>query len=313
MVKRDVIDVLRRAFDNTLANWQTIVLRLAEKVVLGVIAVGAALAILVPFLVTIGLHMPDSPEDALNLIVRLYESWVLILWIIVAVSLLLLVFIAVHSFVEAGCARIAVDADRAAGPAAQGPRARFRVFSMARWLAGAVEGWWRVFWIYNLAWGALSLLLFLPMIPTMILMLVLRDNEAGLVITGIVGLLMTLLLFIAIAIVAGVWTNRAIAEWAARRESARVALSVTWRALKVDFARHAAIALAVFVVSMAGSSFFAGFGAFATIGTTISQTAIVHFVTMPMRMVTWLLSSAFSAAVATWFLAAYAALAVENN
>jgi hypothetical protein len=313
MVKRDVVDILRRAFDNTLANWQIIALRLAEKVVLGVIAVGAALAILVPFLVTIGLHIPDSPEDLLALIVRLYESWLLILWIIVAVSLLLVVFIAVHSFVEAGCARIAIDADRAAGPAVQGPRARFRVFSMARWLAGATDGWWRVFWIYNLAWGALSLLLFIPMIPTMILMLVLRENEVRMIVTGIFGLTLTVMLFIAIAIVASVWTNRAIAECAAHGESARVALSVTWRALKVDFARHALIALAVFVVSMAGSSFFAGFGAFAAIGQTISQTALVNFVTMPMRMVTWLLSSAFSAAVATWFLAAYAALAVENN
>jgi hypothetical protein len=312
MVKRDVVDVLRRGLDNALVNWPTMLLRLAEKVVLGIIAIASLIAAVAPVVVSLGLHVPESPEDALDAIVKLYESWALLAWIGVGAVVLLFVFLAVHSFVEAGCARIAVDADRAAGPATQNVRARFRVFSMSRWLAGASDGWWRVFAIYNLAWGRLVLVLFIPLVPTVVLMLVLRDNQAGLIIVGVGGLIVTLLLFLVVAIVAALWTNRAIAEWAARRESAPAALSVAWRALKLDFARHVLIALAIFVVSMAGSSFFSMFGAFAAVGHSLSRTTLINFVTMPMRMAGWLLSSAFAAAVASWFLAAYAAIAVED-
>ena len=314
MVKRGVIDTLRRGLDNTLANWPVIALRLAGKVVFGVILVAAGIAIIVPILVRMGLHVPNinSPEDVLDVLTTLINAWVWIFWIVVVVSVVLLILIAVQSFIEAGCARIAVDADRAAGSAEPQPRARFQVFAMSRWLAGAVEGWGPVFWIYNLAWGFTVLFLLIPLLPTMVAMLLLRDNDTAVIVIGIGGLIVTMLFFVLIAIVTSVWTNRAIAEWAARRESARVSLRRAWTALKRDLARHALIALAIFVVAAAGSSFFAGFGAFATIGQAMSRAAIIQFVTMPIRLAGWLVSSAFSAAIATWFLAAYAALAVEE-
>jgi uncharacterized membrane protein len=314
MVKRGVIETLRRGLDNTLANWPAILLRLVEKIVLGVIAVAAAIAIVVPIILAIGLHIPDfdSPEDVLDVLVTLIHGWILIVWIFVALSVLLVIFVALHSFVEAGCARIAVDADRAAGSQAQIPRARFQVFSMARWLAGGRDGWWAVFWIYNLAWGIAGLFLLIPLIPTAVVMLLLRDSDKGVIVTGIAGLVLTFFFFVLVAIVTGVWTNRAIAGWAARREGAGAALRAAWRALKLDLVRHALVALAIFVVAMAGSSFFAGFGAFATIGHSLSQTALINFVTMPMRLAGWLVSAAFSAAVSAWYLASFVALAVEE-
>ncbi len=314
MVKRGVIDTLRRGLDNTLANWPSIALRLVGKIVLGVIIVAALIAIVVPIIVKIGLHVPDinSPEDVLDVLTTFINAWVLILWIVAVFSVLLLVLIAVQSFVEAGCARIAVDADRAAGKDEQAPRGRFQVFSMSRWLAGATEGWWPVFWIYNLAWGFTVLFLLIPLISTMVAMLLLRDRDTAVIVIGIGGLIATMIFFILIAIVTSVWTNRAIAEWAARRDSARASLRRAWTALKRDLARHALIALAIFVVAAAGSSFFAGFGAFATIGHSLSRAALINFVTMPIRLAGWLLSAAFSAAISTWFLAAYVALVVEE-
>jgi len=314
MVKRDVIDTLRRGLDNALANWQTILLRLGGRIILGTIAVAAAVVIIVPIVVSIGLHVPniDLPDDMLDMLMALIHGWVLLLWILVVVSVLLLVLVAIHSFVEAGCARIAADADRAAGPETQGPRARFGVFAMSRWLEGGVQGWWRVFWIYNLAWGAGGMFLLIPLIPTFIVMMLLRDSDTGAIVTGIAGLLITLLFFIVVAIVCGVWTNRAIADWATRGESARAALGTAWRALKLDLARHVLIALAIFVVALAGSSFFAGFGMFAAVGHALSQATLIHFVTMPLRLTGWLAGSAFSSAVSAWYLASYVALAVEE-
>jgi hypothetical protein len=315
MVKRGVIDTLRRGLDNTLANWQVILLRLGGRIVLGAMAVAAAIVVIVPIVISIGLHIPDinAPEDVLDVLTALIRGWALLLWILVAVTGLLLVMVAIHSFVEAGCARIAVDADRAAGPGTEGPRARFGVFAMSRWLEGGGQGWWPVFWIYNLAWGSACMFLLIPLIPTLVLMMLLRGSDTAVIVTGVAGLLLTLLLFFFVAIVCAIWTNRAIAGWAAHHESARAALRAARGALKLDLARHVLIALAIFVVGMAGSSFFAGFGTFAAIGHALSRATLIHFVTMPLRLAGWLAGSAFSSAVSAWYLASYVAVAVESQ
>jgi hypothetical protein len=314
MVKRSVVDVLQRGLENTVANWPVIAVRFAGRVVLGVISVAVLIAIIVPIVVAIGLHVPDihSLEDVLDVLTTLVQGWALILWIAVALSVLLLLLVALQSFIEAGCARIAVDGDRAAERKGRAPGPRFRVFSMSLWLQGATEGWLAVFWIYNLAWGFTVLFLFIPLLPTMAAMLLFRSSETAVFAIGITGLILTVLSLVVIAIVTSVWTNRAIAGWAAHRESARAALRTAWRALKRDFARHVLVALAVFVVAGTGSSILAGFGSFSLIGQSMSQTALINFVTMPVRLAGWLLSSAFSAAIAAWFLSAYAALAVEE-
>jgi hypothetical protein len=314
MVKRSVVDVLQRGFENTIANWQLIALRLIGKVVVGAISVAALLAIIVPIFVSIGLHMPaiNVPEDVLDVLTTLIHGWALLLWIALAVSVLLLVLVAVHSFIEAGCARVAVDGDRAAERAGAGPAGRFRVFSMSLWLAGAVEGWKTLFWIYNLAWGYSVLFLFIPLLPTLAAILLFSGNDTAVLGIGITGLVFTLLFFVVIAIVTSLWTSRAIVGWTMRHESARAALRTAWGAIKRDRARHALVALVVFVVSGTGSSILSGVGGFSLIGHSLNQTALVAFITMPLQLAGWLVSAAFSAVMAGWFLASYAALAVEE-
>lgn len=313
-MKRGVFDTLRRGLDNTVANWGLIVIRVVEALVFAAIAIAAALAIIVPILVSIGIAVTDlsTPDDLENLVFSLVERWVWLFWILTGVSVLLVVFVAVHAFVEAGCARVAVDADRIAGPATEGPRSRYRVFSMQRWLTGGKDGWWTVFWIYNFAWGVAGLILLLPLIPTAVIMLLARETPPVLIATGCIGLALTLMLFIVVAIVTSMWTTRATADWAIERSGAAAALSGAWTAIRSDVGRHLLIAIAVIVVAMAGSSFFASFSYFAAFGEMFHRGAVVHVFTFPLRLLGMFLNWVFSAFVSSWYLAAFAALAVER-
>jgi hypothetical protein len=312
-MKRGVFDVLRRGLDNAVANWGLIVIRVVEVVILVGIAIAAALAVIVPLLVSIGVSVTGlrTPEDLEELALSLFARWAWMLWIFLGISVLLLVFAAVHSFVEAGCARVAVDADRAAGPAVEGPRSRYHVFSLQRWWTGARDGWWTIFWIYNFAWGVVGLILLVPLIPTAVIMLVARDTPAVLIGTGCVGLVLTLLLLIVVGMVTSMWTARATVEWASRGSGAATALADAWAAIKADVGRHLLIALAVVVIAMAGSSFFASFSYFAAFGELFHRGTTVQIFTIPLRLLGSLLNWGFSAFVSSWYLAAYGALAVE--
>jgi hypothetical protein len=312
-MKRGVFDTIRRGVDNAVANWQLMLIRVVEMFVFAAIAVGAALAILVPLLVSIGIAVTDldTPEDFESLLLTLAAKWVWLIWIFLGVAVLLLLFVMVHSFVEAGCARVAVDADRAAGPATDGPRSRYRVFSMQRWLAGGKDGWWTVFWIYNFAWGIAGLILLLPLIPTAVIMMIARETPPVLIASGCIGLAATFLLFIVVGIVTSMWTTRATTDWAIGRAGAADALSGAWAAMRADVGRHLLIALAVIVIAMAGSSFFASFSYLAAFGEMFHRTAVVQIFTIPLRLFGTLANWVFSAFVSNWYLAAYAALAVE--
>jgi hypothetical protein len=318
-VKRGVFVVLRRGFDNTLANWQLLALRFAESVVFAGIIIAAIIAIVVPVLVSFGLNLDRLPELAStlelerlpDLMVRLgaIAGYFLLVALVVAI-----VLTAIHAFVVAGCMRVYVDGDRTAGPVDTAPRRGYAVFTLQRWWSGAADGWWPVFWIYNLAWGAASVILLIPLLPTFALMLVLRDDDSAALVAGIgcFGIVITALLAIVVGVAVSLWTTRAIATWTARRGTAREALSLASAAIRTDLGRHLLIALAVIVVGMAGSSFFAGFS---FVGTFTSLAArdqpLLGLFALPVRALGWILSTIFSAAIGGWFLSSYASLANE--
>ena len=314
-MKRGVFDVLRRGLDNAIANWGLIVVRVVEVVLFAAIAIAAALAMIVPMLVSIGIAINDldSLDDLETVYAALAEQWVWLLWILLGVTVLLLVFVAAHAFVEAGCARVAVDGERAAGPAVDGPRSRFRVFTMQRWWAGGKDGWWTVFWIYNLAWSVAGLILLIPLLPTAAIMLFAQDTPAVMIASGCIGLVVTGLLFIVVGIVTSMWTTRATADWALARTGASASLSAAWASVKADFGRHLVIVLAIVVVAMAGSSFFASFSYMAAFSEAFGRSDALSFVTIPLRLIGTLCNWVFSAFVSSWYLAAYAALAVEER
>lgn len=315
-MRRGIFDTLRRGVDNALANWQLSLIRFLEVFVFIAIMIGAVFAIVAPILLTVGIRLMDLADvnDFESAILALGQKWIILLWIFVVLAVLFLVFMAVHSFVEAGCARVLVDAERIAGPATTGPRDRFRIFSTERWLAGGKDGWWEVFWIYNIAWGLGGLVLLIPAIPTIALMLAFRENEGAAVAMGCLGLLAIMMLMFVVAIVIGMWGNRAIADWAARRAGIRESLAAGWQAVKNDLARHLLIMLAIMVVAFAGSTFFSSFSFIAAFGEAFgSNNAMVNVITIPIRVIAWLFSTAFSALISSWYLASYSALAVEGR
>ncbi|HYC92600.1 MAG TPA: hypothetical protein VEO54_25555 [Thermoanaerobaculia bacterium] len=313
-MKRGILDTLRRGLDNALVNWGLIIVRLVEVVVLVAITIAAVLAMVVPILLSIGLRMADitTPDQIESTMLTLLERWSLLVFIFLGLLLLTIVLVALHSVVDAGCARVQVDADRMAGPAVDGPRSRYHAFSMARWWAGARDGWRTVFWIYNFAWGLAGLILLLPLLPTLALTIVLRENEPMAIGIGCLGLAVSLLLLIVVGVVTNIWTNRAIADWAVARKGAAAALSGAWAAIKADLGRHVVIAVAMVVLAIAGSTFFSSFSYFAAFGEMMHQTSVINFFTIPLRLLGTLANWGFSSFVASWILGAYAALAVEN-
>jgi hypothetical protein len=54
-MKRGVFDVLRRSLDTTLANWPLIGIRVGETLVMILITIAGAIAIVAPFLVSVGI------------------------------------------------------------------------------------------------------------------------------------------------------------------------------------------------------------------------------------------------------------------
>jgi hypothetical protein len=313
-VKRGVFDALRRGADNTIANWPLLLIRLGEMVMFGVLAIVTVIVAFLPILVSLGIELSKltTAEDLENAGLALMSKWVLLLWVVVAIFALLLVFLVVHAFVEAGSARVYVDAERVAGPLVQGPRSRYRVFSMDRWMAGGRDGWWTVFWIYNIAWAGACVILLIPLLPTIVGMLLFHDKPPAAVVTGCIGLLVTGLLLMVVGMGTGMWINRAVNEWALRQTSARESLSIAWTAVRADLGRHVLIFVAVLVVALAGSSFFATFGFFAAFGEAFGRHGVFNVITFPLRILGSLLNTAFSAAVSAWYLAAYSALVAEE-
>lgn len=312
MKQRGVFDLLRRGLDNTLANWQVSLIRFLEAFLFLAIAAGAVLAILAPVFISAGIHLTDldTPEDFESVIALLATKWVLLIWIFVAITVLLIVFVLIHSFVEAGCARVLADGDRVAGPEILGPRTRYRTFSMQRWMSGARSGWWTVFWIYNAVWAVAGLLMLIPLLPTLAAVLLLQDNPGGAVAAGCFGLLVSGLFMILVTIVAALWSNRAIVNWAVHHTGANDSMGIAWQAIKTDLGRHVLTALAILVVGMAGSMFFSSLGFFAGMGEAFgNETFLV--MTLPVRLAGSLLNSAFSALLGSWYLATYAALALD--
>ena len=313
-MKRGVFDVLRRGADNTIANWQLILIHFGELLLFGVLTVITIIAALLPILVSVGIELSkiNTPDDLANAAFVLMERWILLVWVVVAILALLLILTAMHAFVEAGSARVYVDGERAAGAGMTGPRARYGVFSMERWLAGAKDGWWTLFWIYNVAWAAACTILLIPLFPTIAGMLLMREQQGAAIAIGCAGLAVTFLLMIVVGALTGMWINRAINEWAAHGYGARESLAAGRVAIRADLGRHLLILIAVFVVGMAGASLFSSFSFFAAFGDVFSgRHNGINFSFAPIRLIGSLFNSGFSVLVSAWYLASYSALATE--
>jgi hypothetical protein len=315
-VKRSIFDTLKRGFDDNVANWPLIAIRVAQMVLVFALVIGGVLAIVVPLLLSIGIRVAalNSPEAIQDAVGSLLHNWLLFVWIFAGMLLLFVILVAVAAFVEAGCARVYVDAERAAGPAMSGLRARFRVFTMERFLSGATSGWWPVFWIYNIVWSVAAMILLVPLAVIAVLMFITSGNQPAMVILGCGGLLFVFLIAVPIAVVSGMWANRAVVQWTAQRVSTNDAISAAWRAIRQDLGRHVGIAFAMLIIAFAASSVASSFSFMAAFGQIAGRhNPLIPMAMLPLRVFTQFLSVVASAAVTSWYVASYAALAVEGT
>jgi hypothetical protein len=332
-LKRNVTDVLRRGFDSTIANWPVIALRIAESVVLVGICIAAIIVAIVPAVVAAGLsrdEIVNSSDPAGAIVGWLIGHLILFVWMFALAFIVLGVMIAIHSFIEGASAQIYVDAERAAkrrsdslvrptspsvgleSPAYVAPvekRDDFRAFTFDRWLSGGASSWWRIFWVYNLAWSVSLILVIVPLIITMIAMLAVSDTAAR-VIIGCAGVALAILILIPTGIATSIWCKKAITICVARAMSASDSLRLGWREFRSDLGRHLAIAVIVFVISMALNSLVSA----VNVPMNITQHKIPDFTLMfaPVRVATGVIQGMIGAAVSSFFLACFVSITEER-
>ena len=317
-MKRTVTEVLRRGFENVLANWPLLAIRIAEGILIVTIAIMTLIAIVVPFVMSIASTSSSTMTPASNdpadiaamLIGALSSQLLVIVYALIALTIALTLFIAIHSFVSAGCARVYADAEQQVVAVPAPSRDQMRVFSADRWMRGGRESWWPVFWIYNIAWSVAALIILIPLTVVMVAVLLLRETEVAALITGCVGILAVFLFVIPIAVVTGIWTEKAIVVSVVRRMGAMRALGDAWREFRGDAGRHIAIALVMFIVSFAASMVFGSLSTLASIGQPRHG---VSLVILPMQMTVSILNSILSSIVGAWFLACFSSLSVEQK
>jgi hypothetical protein len=306
-LKRTISEVLRRGLDSTVANWPVIALRIAESIVGFAIIITGILAAIVPAVVAAGLSGDDivnSGDPGGAAIEWVISHLMLFVWIFALAFIVLGVMIAIHSFVEGGSTQIYVDGERKANKGSD-----FRAFSIDRWLAGGAVSWWRIFWIYNLAWSVGLLFVLVPLLFTIIGLVAIPDRT-GKIVIGCAGLVLAVLVLIPVTIVTSIWCTKAITICVARAVSARESLSLGWRAIKADLGRHLAIAVIMFVISMAINSVVSAFSI--PMNITMHRLPTVAMMFAPARIVIGIAQGIVSAAIGSCLLACFVSMTEER-
>jgi hypothetical protein len=311
-LRRSIADVLRRGFDSTLANWPVIALRIAESLVFGGIIIAAILAAVVPALVAAGLSKDDiinSSDPASAVMLWIVDHLMLFVWFFALAFIVLGILMAIHSFVEGASAQIYVDGERNATQRNAAGRDDFHAFSIDRWLAGGAASWWRIFWLYNLAWSVGLAFVLVPLVLTMIGIIAVSDNT-GRIVIACSGLALAVLIFIPVAVITSIWCTKAITICVARALSARESLRVAWRAIRTDLGRHIAIALIMFAISIAINSLVSGFSVPMTFPEHRLPTIALAFA--PIRVAAGFVQGIVSAAVSSCLLACFVSMTEER-
>ena len=309
-MKRSITEIIRRGFENVVANWPLILIRLASSIFFIILVVVAVIAAVIPLAMSIGLNKidPSSASDPVEFMLDvLARTWPILLYILAIITVLLTVIIAVYSFVEAGCARVYIDGEIGAAAFPVPTRQQMRSFSGERWMSGGRAHWWSVFWIYNIAWGVAALILMLPAFGLLAFIFLLRESPGGMAIAGCAGLALIFLLFLVVAVVTNAWCLKAIIASVARHLGAVDALRVSWREFKSDAGRHIGVVLILFVLMFIGTMVFSSVSAFSN----IDDSAMFQLMTLPLQLTSSILNSVFSAFMTGWFLACFAALTTE--
>lgn len=294
-MKRNAADVIRRGFEITVSNWPLLLFRIAEHIVIGLMAIAAILAIIVPIAVSAGLGRFDfSNVDADNangianiIAAALVEHWMLFVFILLVVTVVLIVFVAIHSFVQAGCTEVYADGQ----------------FTMDRFLAGGRRGWSPVFWIYNIAWLYAGVVLLVPIVPIPFI-LYLTGGSTGAMVAGCLLLVIWAFFAVLVCLATALWTMKGIVISIMRHLPAREALAVARREIRADPGSHLVIAFIMMVIWIGGASVIGMFSGVMSIG----HATPLAIITAPTHVFLSLLNAIFSAGVESWFLATFVSM-----
>ena len=306
-------EIIRRGFDSMLANWQLLLIRVAEAFVWVAVIFASIIAAIVPIVLSVaGGKWPDlrDAQNAPEVVAQMVLSHApLILFLFLLLSVVLLVLVAVHAFVDGGSARIYIDAEFSAR-AVEGrpPRTAWRAFSGDRWLLGAKRGWWPIFWIYNVAWSVAMLILLVPLLAVLAV-IVIGGVKPAAIILGCVLLFVTIFLLFFVGIVTGIWCQKAIIVCVARTMGAMDSLREAWVEVRSDFTRHFTVAFVLMMISF-GTAMLVSF---LSIGVSMgARDPGMAVMLMPLRLAAQFASNAVSLMVAAWMTASFAALTIDR-
>ena len=303
---RPLGEIARRGVDNVLANWPLLLIRIAE----GVAMMATILGIVVLAIVPVAAAAVGSLTEVLDTLGRtgdleellLGVAPLLVVYILLVVSFVLLLAMLVHSFVQGGIVGCYVEAERRS-PGAGAQRDAFRVFTPELWWREGKRNVWRFFWIYNVIWGAYSLLLLLPLLPLVVLVALFPENPVSIVI-AIVGFVAVVLFAIGVAFVVLIWSQVVLID-AARRDLGPVeAINASGEALRGRLLNIILIGGIFFALSTTAGGLVAG----ATFSFDAAG-AIPGFALalIPLQILLSLINSAISTLFGSWLLAALAA------
>jgi hypothetical protein len=296
-LKRSATEILRRGFQVTVANWPVIAFRLVESMLFVGLVVAAVIAIIVPFVASVGM---GNLNDVGGLTNALMERWVIIVYALVVAMAVVVLFIAIHAFVDAGTAQILIDSERNnAAPS----------FNIDRWLSGGRAGWWPVFWMYNVIWSVAGAVLLVPLAATLAAMFAVTA-DAGKIVVACSGLALTFVLLLPLGVLAGMWTQKSIVVCVARNAPATESMRAARQEMRRDFGRHLVVAVIVIVVSIGGAGVISMLSMPLSFARESNPMSIG--VMAPVQIVLSFVQGIFSAAVGTWFLASYVGLTEER-
>lgn len=295
---RNPVDLTIRALKSAVANWQLVAIRMVEGVVFVFLTIMALLATIIPVAIKAGLGKLTVADSgtAIDILARfLDEQRELILWTFGVLILVTGVMMVVHSLIVAGSARVYLDAEHVPGE-------DFAVFRGETFWAAAKRGFWRVFWIYNIAWALAGLLILLPVLFSLVVVLIAHDTMSG-VILALVFFGGAVVVSLPIGIITSIWVGRALIDGERGQLPAREALKVARRAIRADLGSHAAVVLLVMIISIGGMMVLSGMAnAFSSGGDIFN----------PLQLFGSLAQTLGGSLASAWMLAAFAALA-ENR
>ena len=313
-MKADTMEVLRRALENTFANWPAMLLRLAGSVVIFAVAALAILAMIVPTAIWIGLSLsrPDSWRnvDPTRLGAAFLDHLLFVAGALIFLTVVFTLLVAIYSFLESAMARLMYDGELAAAAAeASGNRApsRFRVFSVERFFAAGKAFWWRVFLVYNVIWGVACAIVLIPLLVILALLYSMKGSPAAL---GLGCLLLgsTLAFMILLAVVANAWAKKAIMIVVATGVRGVEATRLAWREFRGDAARHVLVVVVLIALSLALSAVISSLSMGAVFSQHVLRQSSLDLLFAPLRIATSVLNGIVGLVITTLYIAAFAAL-----